>query len=99
MAVMLNNYAVKNGMALPVVREYAGFMDEADIANYAKEAAERLFRTTIIGGKPGNVFDPRGQATRAEFAALLQAFAEMELPDEDGLVRQFAGLISQHMAN
>jgi uncharacterized repeat protein (TIGR02543 family) len=76
MAVMLNNYANFAGKELPKIRGYPGFLDEADIANYAKEAVERFFMAAIINGKPGNVFDPRGQATRAEFATMLMNFAE-----------------------
>jgi hypothetical protein len=30
----------------------------------------------MIIGKPDNLFDPKGKATRAEFAALLARFAE-----------------------
>jgi len=29
----------------------------------------------ILGGKPGNLFDPRGTAVRAEVAAVLHRFA------------------------
>ena len=74
LATMLNNYAVKMGLKLPVTREYTGFKDDADIANYAKDAIERFFKAGIISGKPGNVFDPKGDATRAEFATMLMGF-------------------------
>jgi hypothetical protein len=33
LAVILNNFAVKMGMKLPVVRDYSGFNDDTDIAN------------------------------------------------------------------
>jgi hypothetical protein len=39
-------------------------------------AVETLYRGGIVSGKPGNVFDPRGSATRAETAAVLHRFAE-----------------------
>ena len=45
-------------------------------ANYAQEAIERFFRAGIINGKPGNLFDPKGEATRAEVAAMLESFLE-----------------------
>jgi hypothetical protein len=41
-----------------------------------KKAIERFFKAGIISGKPGNVFDPKGDATRAEFAAMLMRFIE-----------------------
>jgi len=30
-----------------------------------------------IGGKNGNVFDPQGTATRAEFSSVLRRFVEL----------------------
>jgi hypothetical protein len=71
LATMLNNYAIKMELKLPEPGAYTGFNDDEDIANYAKEAIERFFKAGIIAGKPGNIFDPQGKATRAEFAAML----------------------------
>ena len=62
MAVILNNYARFAGIALPTVRQYSPFADDADIANYAKEAIERFFRAAIVNGRPGNRFDPQWKA-------------------------------------
>ena len=36
-----------------------------------------LRATGIIGGKPGNIYDPQGTATRAEIAAILARFIEI----------------------
>jgi hypothetical protein len=33
------------------------------------------FRGPNVSGKPGNLFDPKGHATRAEVAAMLHRFA------------------------
>jgi hypothetical protein len=91
LVVILNNYANFAGMDLPKAREYTAFADDADIRGYAREAVERFFRAMIISGRPqdpfssadggihlepGNVFDPHGNATRAEFAAMLMRFME-----------------------
>ncbi|MCL1905741.1 MAG: InlB B-repeat-containing protein, partial [Clostridiales bacterium] len=76
LAVILNNYAKSVGIKLPAVNGYKGFNDDADIANYAKDAIERFFEAGIIAGKPGNIFDPKGDATRAEVAAMLHRFLE-----------------------
>jgi hypothetical protein len=35
-----------------------------------------LYRSGVVSGKPGNLFDPKGEATRAEVAALLRRFIE-----------------------
>ena len=74
LAVILNRYAVKMDIALPATKEYAAFADNADIAEYARESIELFFRAGVIIGKPGNILDPKGKATRAEFAAMLHRF-------------------------
>ena len=74
LAIMLNNYAAQMGMSLPVLTAYQGFVDDADIRNYAREAVERFFQAMIIAGRPDGRFDPQGNATRAELAAMLQRF-------------------------
>jgi len=71
LATILNNYANFTKMNLPVTGEYPNFADDKDIASYAKSAVERLSKAGIVGGKPGNNFDPRGNATRAEVASML----------------------------
>jgi hypothetical protein len=76
LAVILMRYANFAGVKLPVTREYVSFLDDADIANYAKEAIEAFFKAGIINGKPGNEVDPTGTATRAEVAAMLHRFLE-----------------------
>ena len=74
LAVILARYAVYAGATLPVNRDYSGFNDDASISDYAKEAVERLFKAAIIEGRPGEIFDPLGQATRAEVAAMVHRF-------------------------
>jgi hypothetical protein len=74
LAVILNNYAEFAGITLPAARDYVGFSDDADIANYAKDAIEKFFEAMIINGKGENTFDPKGEATRAEVASMLMQF-------------------------
>jgi len=59
---------------LQEIRDYEEFNDAGRIAEYAAEAVERTYKAAIVNGKDGNVFDPTGSATRAEFAAMLQRF-------------------------
>jgi hypothetical protein len=56
------------------------FTDAALISDYAKDAALFCSNNGIITGKPGNLFDPKGQATRAEAATMLNRFIESLLP-------------------
>ncbi|MDR0570679.1 MAG: S-layer homology domain-containing protein [Clostridiales Family XIII bacterium] len=74
LAAMLSRYAEKTGLPIQAARPYAAFADEAQIAAYAKGAVEALYRAGIINGKENSLFDPRGDATRAEAAAMLHRF-------------------------
>ena len=46
------------------------FYDDADIANYGRDAIEAFFKAGYVSGRPNGGFDPKGYATRAEFAAM-----------------------------
>ena len=48
------------------------FADESAISGYASTAVDWARANGIISGREGNVFDPKGNATRAEVAAMLQ---------------------------
>ena len=50
------------------------FADEAQFSGYAVPAVDWSRANGIVDGKPGNLFDPQGGATRAELAAILQNF-------------------------
>lgn len=47
------------------------FADQKDIPAWAAEAISQLAGFGIVNGKPGNEFDPSGEATRAESAVML----------------------------
>lgn len=53
------------------------FADEGDISSYAAQAVDWARGNGIVGGKPGNRFDPKGHATRAETASIIQNFAAL----------------------
>ena len=76
LAVILYNYAVKMGITLLETETAADFDDGSNIASYAAAAVTAMQKAGIISGKPGNVFDPQGIATRAEVAAMLHRFCE-----------------------
>lgn len=71
MAVMVMRSLKANGVTLSKIKEYQPFADEAEIADYAKDAVIALFEAGIINGKNANVFDPMGMATRAEAAKII----------------------------
>jgi hypothetical protein len=77
LAVILARYANLAKMTLVTKKEeYPGFADETELADYAKDAAETLFKAGVISGYPDGSFKPQGKATRAEVAAMLQGFVE-----------------------
>ena len=76
LAVILYNYAGKMGITLPDTISASAFNDYADISGYASAAVGAMQKAGIITGKSGNVFDPKGNATRAEVAAMMQRFCE-----------------------
>jgi hypothetical protein len=75
MAAILYRYQKLAEEAPPDAVEEITFADAGDISDYAKEPVEALVMQGIINGKPNNRFDPRGNATRAEFAAMLHRYA------------------------
>jgi uncharacterized repeat protein (TIGR02543 family) len=76
MAVMIINYQKFSGKIPPDIVMDREFSDLNDISDWAKDSVNRLTMQGMISGKPGNLFDPAGEATRAEFAAMLHRFFE-----------------------
>jgi len=75
LAVILYNYLKYMGLTLaesPAGEE--DFADDDEISGYAREAVAAMQRAGIINGKGGNRFDPKGTASRAEVAAMLERF-------------------------
>jgi uncharacterized repeat protein (TIGR02543 family) len=77
MAVIIINYQKFSGKIPPDIVMDREFSDWNDISDWAKDAVNRLTIQGIISGKPGNLFDPQGETTRAEFAAVLHRFLEI----------------------
>jgi hypothetical protein len=77
MAVMLMNYALSTSSVLPVMQAAAEFADGGDIADWAAEAVQSARQAGIMDGRPGNLFDPKGEATRAEAAAIIRRYTEL----------------------
>ena len=74
LSTILIRYAEYADIELSSTRDYTGFSDDNGIASYAINAVKELYKAGVINGKPGNVFDPAGSATRAEFATMLMNF-------------------------
>ena len=81
----------------PAASRGQDFADESSISSYASTAVDWAHENGIINGKGGNIFDPDGNATRAQAAVILRNFMEQntEQPDISGgskvLVAYFSG--------
>ncbi len=69
MTVILLN--VMKSLNLSIVPEKSGFADRDDVAEYAGIAVDTLSQLKIINGFDDNTFMPRGYATRAETAVVI----------------------------
>jgi hypothetical protein len=84
LAVLLLNYAGRAGLELSAARESGSFADAAEISGYAAPAVDALHAAGIVNGRDtsdagaggAGKFDPKGNATRAEVAAMLRRFIE-----------------------
>ena len=75
MIVMLYNYMKSKGYAIPQ-GQGRPFADEGKISPWALEAVHALQSLNIITGRNGNLFDPKGVASRAEVAAVFVRLIE-----------------------
>ncbi|MDR1134919.1 MAG: S-layer homology domain-containing protein, partial [Clostridiales Family XIII bacterium] len=73
-AVMITRYAEFANKQFPVTLKYNIFADANEIGDYAKNAVDTLCNANIINGIGGNLFNPKGLATRAEVSAILHRF-------------------------
>ena len=71
LAVLLYNYQQFSGGIPADVTDEIEFDDADSISAWAAEAVAALVRQGLLTGRPGNVFDPKAGATRAEFAVVL----------------------------
>lgn len=58
----------------PAAGQGVAFADESSVSPFATQAVDWARGNGIISGKEGNRFDPKGNATRAEVAAILHRY-------------------------
>jgi hypothetical protein len=74
MAAILHRYEQATNRTPPGSHYIIEFAGAGRIRRYARESVNAIVAQGIIYGKPGKLFDPSGNATRAEFAAVLHRF-------------------------
>ncbi len=76
MAVIIANYVKAFGIELPKQQTEHGYLDDADISTWAKEAVEYMQVTGIITGKNQGRFDPKAAVSRGEMSTVLKRLIE-----------------------
>ena len=78
MATMLYNYSVCKGIDVSVGENtnILSYNDAFDVSEWAIPAFQWACGAGIITGKPGGLLDPKGLASRAEFATVLMRYLE-----------------------
>lgn len=76
MAVILANYLRYKEVVLIQIMP-PDFADEADISEFAQSSVDAVVVAKIMEGKLDNIFDPQGNATRAELAKVLYELNEL----------------------
>lgn len=71
MAVILWKVLELEEISFKEQRDYAGFSDESQIADYARQPVEQLVRRGLLSGTDRGRFEPERTAVRAEAAAIL----------------------------
>jgi hypothetical protein len=74
LAVMLHNCAKFEGLDVSGDADMSAFADENGISAWARDALDWAVSGGLISGKPGGLLDPKGTATRAEVATILQRY-------------------------
>ncbi len=74
MCTILYRYAAKLELPLTQRKPLTDFTDADQLADYARDPMSWCVAVGFINGKPGNLLDPLGTATRAEIAKVLTAF-------------------------
>lgn len=76
LAVVLYNYSEKYNINTNISRDIAVFEDSSDVSIWAQDAFKWAVGSGLINGKENNLLDPKGYATRAEVAIILQRLVE-----------------------
>jgi len=78
LAAILYRYEQRNGGGFKGMWMFLlDYNDRAEISEWAYEAMCWMTMNDVISGKPGNILDPKGNATRAELAVMLQKYCSV----------------------
>lgn len=87
LARFLCTYAELKGIMLPEGISLETFTDAGKVADWAKPSMEKMVAAGIINGMSPTALDPRGNATRAQIAVMINAFYNKFLLDAEQSVK------------
>lgn len=91
-AAIMYRYANFKGYDTSKTADLSGYTDAGSISGYAVDAMKWANAENLITGRTTTTLVPRGEATRAEVAAILMRFIHSEIIGEDniaeGVIRQ-----------
>lgn len=76
LAAILYRYAQYKKYDVSGAKSLDGYTDAQSVSSYAVPALQWANAVGVVTGKSGNKLDPKGNATRAEVAAMLMRFCE-----------------------
>lgn len=76
LAAMLYRYAQNKKYDVSGAKSLDGYTDAQSVSSYAVPALQWANAAGVVTGKSGSKLDPKGNATRAEVAAMLMRFCE-----------------------
>ena len=79
MAVMTDRFVRAMKLDLKVVRNASDFTDKDQIGSYASGAIRAMQQYGILGGNPDGSYNPKGAASRAEAAKVVNMYIEAVL--------------------
>ncbi len=74
MATILYRYAQYKGADVSASGDLSGFVDSANVSDWAVDAVKWAVGTGLVNGVEGNALAPQGTSTRAQTAAILARF-------------------------
>lgn len=112
MSVLFDRYLKYKNENLTSVTENYLYADHSSISNYAISSVTTCQKYGLITGKTDNIFDPKGNSTRAEVAAVFQRlsralngeriilyYADTKVPTYDSVTLQFCDETSEFIGD
>ena len=75
-AVIMYNYSKSHSFDVTETKSVDSFNDADKVSSWASEAIEWAIGTGLLSGKGDGILDPKGNATRAEIAAIFTRYVE-----------------------